>query len=127
MRKVLLAAFCGALAATSALAQSSVVVRPTPYAAPGAPAYCQITVLTSAKNLVTANCSTGSILTNAKILQICVSGAAVRYTSNPAVTPTAGIGIPVAAGACFQYSGPITTVQFIQQAATATLDIESFQ
>ena len=126
MRKVLLAVFCAALGG-QALAQSSVIVRPTPYSAPGAPAYCQITSLAAAKKLITANCATGTILTNAKIVQICVSGAAVRYTSSPAVTPTASVGIPVASGACFQYSGPITTVQFIQQAASATLDIESFQ
>lgn len=126
MRKVLLAAFCGVLWGSPASAQQAVYARPTPYAAPGKPAYCQITSLATAKNLITANCSTGSILTNAKIAQICVSTQSVRYTSDPAVTPTATIGIPVAAATCFQYSGPITTIQFIQQAASAVLDIETF-
>jgi hypothetical protein len=131
MRKVLLAAFAVALGCLPAIAQQSVLVRPTPYAAPGKPAYCQITVLSSATKLITANCSTGSILPNAKIAQICVSTAAVRYTSDPAVTPTASVGIPVAPQSatlptCFPYSGPITTIQFIQQAGGAVLDVETF-
>jgi hypothetical protein len=94
--------------------------------------YCQMTVLTSAKTMITANCSTGAVpalvgsAANA-IAEICVSGAAIRYSSNPAITPTALIGIPVSTNTCFQYSGPITNLQLIQQAATATVDIEFFQ
>lgn len=129
MRKTLLAVVSGAaiglLWAAAAFAQQSVIARPTPYAAPGKPVYCQITNLAAATKLLTANCSTGSILTTAKIAQICVSVSAVRYTSDPAVTPTATIGMPAATG-CFPYSGPITTVQFIQQAAGSIIDIETF-
>ncbi len=91
-----------------------------------APQYCQITNLTAATNLVTASCATGTILAKATIAQICVSTQGVRYTSSGVVTPTASVGIPVPASACFQYSGPISTVQFIQQVSGAILDIETF-
>jgi hypothetical protein len=94
--------------------------------------YCQMTALTTAKTVATANCTTGSVpaaVTAAAevVAEICVSGAAIRYTSNAAITPTAAIGIPVSTNTCFQYSGPIVNLQIIQQAATATVDIEFFQ
>jgi hypothetical protein len=94
--------------------------------------YCQMAALASVKTMVSSNCTTGAVpalvgsAANA-IAEICVSGAAIRYSSNPAITPTATIGIPVSTNTCFQYSGPITNLQFIQQAASATLDIEFFQ
>jgi hypothetical protein len=89
--------------------------------------YCQITSLATAKPMVTASCSTGAVPPTPVVAEICVSGAAVRYTSSPTVTPTASLGIPVSTNTCFQYSGPVNSLQFIQQAATATLDIEFFQ
>jgi hypothetical protein len=94
--------------------------------------YCQMAALASVKTMVSSNCTTGAVpalvgsAANA-IAEICVSGAAIRYSSNPAIIPTATIGIPVSTNTCFQYSGPITNLQFIQQAASATLDIEFFQ
>lgn len=91
-----------------------------------APQYCQVTSLAAAVNLTTANCATGTILTGATIAQICVSTQGIRYTSSGVVVPTSSIGIPVAAGACFQYAGPLTTIQIIQQAGGAVVDIETF-
>jgi hypothetical protein len=95
----------------------------TPYAAPQ---YCQITSLSSATTLVTANCATGTILAKASIAQICVETQAVRYTSSGVVTPTSTVGMPAAAGSCFQYAGPLSTIQFIQQSSGAILDVETF-
>jgi hypothetical protein len=115
------AAFLVVLIAVVA-AQTPVVVRPTPYSGS---AYCQITSLSASTAIVTASCSTGSVLANPRIAQICVSGAAVRYTSN-GPTPTASVGIPVAVGACYQYSGTFGSLRFIQQAANGILDIETF-
>jgi hypothetical protein len=94
--------------------------------------YCQMTSLATAKQVATANCTTGSVPTAVTtaadvVIELCVSGAAVRYTSNPAITPTAAIGIPVSTNTCFQYSGPIVNLQIIQQTASATVDIEFFQ
>jgi hypothetical protein len=94
--------------------------------------YCQMTSLAVARTVATVNCTTGAVpaaVTAAAevVAEICVSGAAIRYTSNAAITPTAAIGIPVSTNTCFQYSGPIVNLQIIQQAATATVDIEFFQ
>lgn len=85
--------------------------------------YCQMTSVATAKALATANCTTGSVPTqvNNAIAEICVSGAAIRYRDD-GTAPTASIGIPVAAGNCFQYSGNIPGLQIIQQAASATID-----
>jgi hypothetical protein len=91
-----------------------------------APQYCQITSLSSAIKLTTANCATGTILAAATIAEICVETQGVRYTSSGVVTPTASVGIPAAAGSCFQYAGPLSTVTFIQQASGAILDVETF-
>jgi hypothetical protein len=91
-----------------------------------APQYCQITSLSGATKLLTANCSTGTILATASIAQICVETQAVRYTSSGVVVPTASVGMPVAAGTCFQYAGPLSTIQFIQQSSGAILDVETF-
>jgi hypothetical protein len=103
-------------------------VRSGQYGVPPAvaPQYCQITSLSAATKLLTANCATGTILSNSTIAQICVETQAVRYTSSGVVTPTASIGMPVSAGTCFQYAGPLTTIQFIQQSAGAVLDVETF-
>jgi hypothetical protein len=83
--------------------------------------------MATATAVTTANCSTGSVPATPAYAEICVSGAAVRYISDASRTPTSTVGIPVSAGTCFQYSGPIARMQFIQQAASATLDIEFFQ
>ena len=91
-----------------------------------APQYCQITSLASSTSLVTANCASGTILAGATIAEICVEVAAIRYTSSGVVTPTASVGIPVAASTCFQYSGPISTFKMIQQTSGAIVDIETF-
>jgi len=91
-----------------------------------APQYCQITSLSAATALTTANCATGTILATATISEICVETSAVRYTSSGVVTPTASVGMPVAAGTCFQYAGPISTIEFIQQTSGAILDVETF-
>jgi hypothetical protein len=103
-------------------------VRSGQYGVPpaAAPQYCQITSLSAATKLLTANCATGTILSNATIAQICVETQAVRYTSSGVVTPTSSVGMPAAAGSCFQYAGPLSTIQFIQQSSGAILDVETF-
>jgi hypothetical protein len=55
---------------------------------------------------------------------ICVETAAARYTTT-GTTPSATVGIPVAAGTCFQFAGPFSTFQII--GSGATLDVEYFK
>ncbi len=62
----------------------------------------------------------------ATIAEICVEGAAVRYRDD-GTAPTATVGIPVAAGSCFQYSGPLSSLQFIAQSGSPTLDVSYYE
>jgi hypothetical protein len=56
--------------------------------------------------------------------EICVETAAARYTTTGTVT-SATVGIPVAAGQCFQLNGPFAAFQII--GSGATLDVEYFK
>lgn len=63
--------------------------------------------------------------TNAAAAEICVEGAAARYTSDGLTTPTSTVGIPVPAGTCFQYAAQMTSFRII--GAGATMDLEFFK
>ena len=56
--------------------------------------------------------------------QICVEGAPARYIDDGS-TPSATIGIPVAAGQCFAYGGPLAAMRFI--GSGATLDVSFYR
>lgn len=62
----------------------------------------------------------------ATIAYVSVSGAAVRWRDD-GTAPTASVGMPVGIGAQLSYSGSLSAVQFIQQSATATLDVAYYQ
>jgi hypothetical protein len=64
----------------------------------------------------------------ATLAEVCVESQAVRYRDD-GVAPTSASGIPVAAGSCYQYSGPtlLAAVQFIAQTAGATLDVSYYR
>ena len=98
-----------------------------------APQYCQITSLSSALTLTTANCATGSILTGWTIAEICIVSSSTtivgRYLSAPGLgsnpaAPTSSIGMPASGVNCFQYSGP-NTISLIGSTITEA-NIETF-
>ena len=60
------------------------------------------------------------------VAEICIEGQAARYRDD-GTAPTASNGIPVAAGACFQYSGPLNKISFIGQTSGATLDVSYYK
>ena len=62
----------------------------------------------------------------AKIVEICVETQAIRYRDD-GTAPTSMIGIPVAVGTCFQYSGNLAAIQFIQQASGAVIDVAYYR
>lgn len=88
-------------------------VIPLPYIATPL-GYQQITSLSSAATL--------TIPIGATIALIAVEGGAIRYRDD-GTAPTATVGMPIAAGQEFQYTGNLAALQFIQQSATATLDV----
>ena len=61
------------------------------------------------------------------IAEICTEAAAVRYRDD-GTAPTASTGMPVAAGGCFQYAGPLAAIQFIAQTASSTtIDVSYYK
>lgn len=76
--------------------------------------YQQITSLATAQSL--------TVPAGATIALISIEGAPIRYRDD-GVAPTATVGMPLLAGQAFQYSGTLSAIQFIQQSASATLDV----
>jgi hypothetical protein len=60
--------------------------------------------------------------TGATIAQICVETAPVRYRDD-GIAPTASVGIPLAAGWCGPYAGPLSAIQFIAQSGSPTIGV----
>lgn len=56
--------------------------------------------------------------------QICIEGAAARYTDD-GTTPSASVGLPWAAGVCAPYGGPLANFRII--GAGATLDVSYYK
>jgi len=63
--------------------------------------------------------------TGATIAQICVETAPVRYRDD-GIAPTALVGIPLAAGWCGPYAGPLSAIQFIAQSGSPTIDVSYY-
>jgi hypothetical protein len=63
--------------------------------------------------------------TGATIAQICVETAPVRYRDD-GIAPTASVGIPLAAGWCGPYAGPLSAIQFIAQSGSPTIDVSYY-
>lgn len=57
--------------------------------------------------------------------QICVEGAAARYTDDGVTTPSASVGLPWAAGVCAPYGGPLGLFKII--GASATIDASYYK
>ncbi len=62
----------------------------------------------------------------ATVAQICVENADVRYRDDGGA-PTASVGMPVNAGTCFQYAGPLGAIRFVAQRGSPTLDVSYYK
>lgn len=76
--------------------------------------------------LTVASATTLTVPTGATIAEICVETQGVRYKDDGG-TPTSSSGIPVPSGTCFQYAGPLSAIEFIQQSSSATLDVSYYK
>jgi hypothetical protein len=103
---------CSPRFADRALAQSSATYIYTPLG------YEQIINPSAATNLTVPNA--------ARIIQICVETNSVRYRDD-GTAPTASVGMPAAPGTCWQYSGDLVNIQFIQQTSPSTLDVSYYR
>ena len=66
-----------------------------------------------------------TIPTGALQAVVCVSGANANYTYDGTTTPTNSVGMPLLQNQCIQFSGAVelANIRFIQQSATATLNV----
>jgi hypothetical protein len=76
---------------------------------------------------------TGTTLTvpnSARIAEICVETNSVRYRDD-GTNPTTTVGMPVVPTStvpyCFQYSGNLVAITFIQVTSPATLDVSYYR
>jgi len=87
--------------------------------------YQQITSLSSATNLTVPKTSLNGLNAKPVFALIVVEGQAVRWRDDKQ-SPTASVGMPIAAGSTLQYDGDLTNIQFIQQGAGAILNISYY-
>ena len=99
-------------------------VYPLPVTGSAPYSYTNLTPSQNALGVVSATSLT--VPTGATYAVVCVEGAGVRWTWDGTTTPTSSVGTPIASGQCAAFSGAsiLAALKFIQQTATATLDVE---
>lgn len=84
--------------------------------------YCQLTSVSS--STLVSSCSGGiPALTGWAV--ICVDTAAIRWRDD-GTAPTASVGMPIAAGQCFYYSGTFATLRVIAQTGSPVVNISFY-
>lgn len=88
--------------------------------------YQQITSLSAASGLTvpTRDPSTG-LTVKANFALITPETNAVRWRDD-GTAPTASVGMPLAAGVTLQYDGDLSKIKFIEQTASAVLNISYY-
>lgn len=84
--------------------------------------YQQITSLSSAAGLTVPQTDVNGLACRPSIAIITAEGAAVRWRDDD-TNPTATVGMPLAAGATLQYDGDLTKIKFIEQTASAKINV----
>lgn len=84
--------------------------------------YCQLTSVSSATAI--SSCS-GGIPARAAWAVLCVDTAAIRWRDD-GTAPTASVGMPVASGQCFYYSGTFSTLRVIAQTGSPVVNISFY-
>jgi hypothetical protein len=86
--------------------------------------YQQITSLSTAQSLTVPKVDLNGLSCRPTIAIITPESQAVRWRDDTA--PTAGVGMPLAVGVTLQYDGDLSNIQFIEQTASATLNISYY-
>ena len=87
--------------------------------------YQQITNLTAAVGLTVPQRDTSGLVGTPRIAIITPEGKGVRWRDD-GTAPTATVGMPLAAGVTLQYDGDLSQIKFIEQEATAKLNISYY-
>ena len=84
--------------------------------------YQQIADLSSAVKLTVPQKDLNGLVGTPRIAIITPETKGVRWRDD-GVAPTASVGMPLAAGVTLQYDGDLSQIQFIEQEASAKLNI----
>ena len=84
--------------------------------------YQQITSLSFATKLTVPQRDLNGLVGTPRIAIITPETQGVRWRDD-GTAPTASVGMPLAAGVTLQYDGDLTQIQFIEQAASAKLNV----
>lgn len=87
--------------------------------------YQQITGLSSAKGLTVPSVDLNGLACRPSIALITPETQGVRWRDDD-TDPTASVGMPLAAGVTLQYDGDLTKIKFIEQTASAKLNISYY-
>ena len=84
--------------------------------------YQQITSLSASTGLTVPQFDLNGLACKPSIALITPETQGVRWRDDD-VAPTSSVGMPLAAGVTLQYDGDITKIKFIEQSASAKLNI----
>jgi hypothetical protein len=87
--------------------------------------YQQITALSTATGLTVPYVDLNGLNCRPSIALITPEGQAVRWRDDD-VNPTASVGMPLAVGVTLQYDGDLTKIKFIEQTASAKINISYY-
>ena len=91
-----------------------------------APIYIYVSAGPPQMGLAVATNTALTVPAGATLAEICVETAGVRYRDD-GTAATAALGIPVSAGSCFAYSGPLAAMSFTAQSGSPTLSISYYR
>lgn len=87
--------------------------------------YQQITTLTSATGLTVPSVDVNGLSCKPSLAIITAETKGVRWRDD-GIDPTSTVGMPLAAGTTLQYDGDLTKIKFIEQEASAKLNISYY-
>jgi len=87
--------------------------------------YQQITSLSSAASLTVPQTDLNGLACKPSLALITAESQAVRWRDD-GIAPTATVGMPLASGGTLQYDGDLTKIQFIEQTASAKINISYY-
>lgn len=87
--------------------------------------YQQITSLTASTALTVPNVDVNGLACKPSIAIITAETQAVRWRDDD-VAPTSSVGMPLAAGVTLQYDGDLTKIRFIEQTASAKINVSYY-
>ncbi len=88
--------------------------------------YQQITSLSASTALTVPATDTNGMAAEPTLALIVAETQGVRWRDD-GTAPTASVGMPLAAGVPLSYDGDLTKIRFIQQAASATINVSYYR